>query len=88
MYRIRPIHGFTSQISGALVILSAALLGGPVSTTQVMSSSILGVGAGERINKVRWNILGNMTLTWLITIPVNAVVAALLYLILNQVYPA
>lgn len=88
MYRIRPIHGFTSQISGAMVIFSAALLGGPVSTTQVMSSSILGVGAAERINKVRWNILGNMTLTWLITIPVTAVVAALVYLILSQAYPA
>jgi PiT family inorganic phosphate transporter len=88
MYRIRPIHGFTSQISGALVILSAALLGGPVSTTQVMSSSILGVGAAERMNKVRWNILGNMTLTWLITIPVNAIAAALVYLVLDRVFPA
>ncbi|MBE9478983.1 MAG: inorganic phosphate transporter, partial [Chloroflexi bacterium] len=54
IFRIRPIHGFTSQIAGSIVILSAALLGGPVSTTQVMSSSILGVGAAERINKVRW----------------------------------
>ncbi len=88
IFRIRPIHGFTSQIAGAIVILSAALLGGPVSTTQVMSSSILGVGAAERINKVRWNILGNMTLTWLITIPVNAVGAALVYLLLNYFYPA
>ena len=83
IFRIRPIHGFTSQIAGAIVILSAALLGGPVSTTQVMSSSILGVGAAERINKVRWNILGDMAATWLFTMPVNAALAALLYLGLN-----
>jgi PiT family inorganic phosphate transporter len=66
------------------VILSAALLGGPVSTTQVMSSSILGVGAAERINKVRWSILGDMALTWLLTIPANAALAALVYLGLNH----
>jgi PiT family inorganic phosphate transporter len=88
IFRIRPIHGFTSQIAGSIVILSAALLGGPVSTTQVMSSSILGVGAAERINKVRWNVLGEMAVTWLFTIPVNAVFAALVYLLLNFFYPA
>lgn len=80
MYRIRPINGFTSQVAGAGVILGAALLGGPVSTTQVMSSSIVGVGAGERINKVRWNILGDMFLAWLLTIPVTASLAAIAYL--------
>ncbi len=83
IFRIRPIHGFTSQIAGSIVILSAALLGGPVSTTQVMSSSILGVGAAERINKVRWNVLGDMAVTWLFTMPVNAALAALLYLGFN-----
>ena len=80
MYRIRPIHGFTSQITGAAVILSAALLGGPVSTTQVMSSSIMGVGAAERINKVRWNVLGDMVTAWLLTIPVTAILSALIFL--------
>jgi len=83
IFRIRPIHGFTSQIAGSIVILSAALLGGPVSTTQVMSSSILGVGAAERANKVRWSVLGDMAVTWFFTIPVNAVLAALFYLGLN-----
>lgn len=80
MYRVRPIHGLTSQIAGASVILGAALLGGPVSTTQVMSSAIIGAGAGERANKVRWNILGEMLTAWLLTIPVTAGLAALAYL--------
>ncbi len=80
MYRIRPIHGFTSQIAGASVILGAALLGGPVSTTQVMSSSIMGVGAAERINKVRWNVLKDMVTTWFLTIPTTAILSGLIYL--------
>jgi PiT family inorganic phosphate transporter len=80
LYRIRPIHGFTSQIAGASVILGAALLGGPVSTTQVMSSTIMGVGAAERINKVRWTVLGDMVTAWLLTIPLTALLGALVYL--------
>jgi PiT family inorganic phosphate transporter len=77
---VRPIHGFTAQTTGAGVILGAALLGGPVSTTQVMSSSIVGVGAGERLNKIRRNVLGDMVVAWLLTIPVTAGLAALTYL--------
>jgi len=82
MFRIRPIHGFTSQIAGASVILGAALLGGPVSTTQVMSSAIMGVGAAERISQVRWMILRDMLVAWLLTIPVTAGLAALAWLVL------
>jgi PiT family inorganic phosphate transporter len=77
IYRIRPIHAFSSQISGALVILGAALVGGPVSTTQVLSSSIMGVGAAERLSKVRWTVLRDMLFAWLLTIPVTAALAAL-----------
>jgi phosphate/sulfate permease len=51
-FRIRPVHGFCTQDASAAVILGAALLGGPVSTTQVVSSTIMGVGSSERINKV------------------------------------
>jgi PiT family inorganic phosphate transporter len=81
--RIRPIHGFTSQIASASVILSAALFGGPVSTTQVVGSAIMGVGAAERISKVRWQVGREMIVTWLITIPVTAALSALLYLLLR-----
>jgi len=84
MFRIRPVHGFTSQVAGSIVIMSAALLGGPVSTTQVMSSAIVGVGAGERINKVRWNILGEMVTAWLLTIPTTAGMAVVALLLLNK----
>lgn len=83
IYRIRPIHGFASQISGASVIVGAALLGGPVSTTQVMSSAIMGVGAAERLNKVRWLVLRDLAGAWLLTIPATAAMSALMLLALN-----
>ena len=85
--RIRPIHGFTSQIASAGVILSAALFGGPVSTTQVVGSAIMGVGAAERISKVRWHVGREMIVTWLITLPVTAVLSAALFMLLRVFTP-
>ncbi len=83
IYKIRPVHGFVSQTAGASIILVAALLGGPVSTTQVMSSSIMGAGSAERLSKVRWHVGYEMVWAWLLTIPITAVLAALFYFILN-----
>jgi PiT family inorganic phosphate transporter len=85
IYRIRPVHAFSSQVSGASVIFGAALLGGPVSTTQVMSSSIMGVGAADRINMVRWGILREMTTAWALTIPVTAALAGVIYLLISAI---
>ncbi len=84
IFRIRPVHAFSSQVAGSAVILSAAIFGGPVSTTQVMSSAIVGVGAGQRANMVRWQVLGDMLTAWLFTIPITAGISALLFLILNS----
>jgi PiT family inorganic phosphate transporter len=82
-YRIRPIHSFTSQISSMLVILVASLLGGPVSTTQVVSSSIIGVGTAQRRSQVRWGVIGEILVAWFLTIPATGGLAALLYYVLN-----
>jgi PiT family inorganic phosphate transporter len=79
-YKIRPIHGFTTQAASAAIILGSALLGGPVSTTHVVSSVILGVGSGERVSKVRWRVAREIAISWLLTIPASAAMAALLYL--------
>ncbi len=84
-YKIRPVHGFTTQVTSAAVILGAALLGGPVSTTQVVSSAILGVGSAERPNKVRWGVAGNIVTAWLLTIPATALLAALAYLVVRYI---
>lgn len=83
-YRIRPIDGFASQFASAFVILGASLVGGPVSTTQVVSSSIMGVGAAERMNKVRWGVAQDIVMAWVLTIPATALVAAGLYWILSK----
>jgi PiT family inorganic phosphate transporter len=75
-YKIRPIHGFTAQVTSAMVILGAALLGGPVSTTQVVSSAIIGVGSAQRLSQVRWGVAGQIATAWLTTIPAAALMAA------------
>jgi PiT family inorganic phosphate transporter len=83
-YKIRPVDGFSSQIASAIVILGNSLLGGPVSTTQVVSTSIMGVGAAERPNKVRWGVAGDIAIAWLLTIPSTAFAAAVIYWIINS----
>ncbi len=84
-YRIRPIHSFTSQLASSIVILGASMLGGPVSTTHVVSSTIVGVGAAERKNQVRWLNLTNILVAWVITVPITAALAAILYPLLRIV---
>ena len=83
IYRLRSVHAFCTQTSSAVVILGAALVGGPVSTTHVVSSSIMGVGAGQRISAVRWGVAKNIILAWVITIPASAVMAALSFLVIR-----
>lgn len=78
-YKIRPVHGFGAQLTSASVIISAALLGGPVSTTQVVSSAIMGVGSAERLSKVRWGVAYNIVTTWFLTIPSTSLLAAAVY---------
>jgi PiT family inorganic phosphate transporter len=79
-YKIRPVHGFTAQATTSVIILAATVLGGPVSTTQVVSSTIVGVGAAERLSMVRWGVFRDIALAWLVTIPATGLLAALFYL--------
>jgi PiT family inorganic phosphate transporter len=79
-YKIRPVHAFSSQLTSAGIILGAALLGGPVSTTQVVSSAIMGVGSADRVSKVRWAVARDIAVAWVLTIPIAALLAAGLYL--------
>ncbi len=83
IFRIRPVHAFASQLAGGAVIMGAALAGAPVSTTQVMSTAIIGVGAAERANKVRWTVLRDLLVAWMLTIPAAALMSgAAMWLIL------
>lgn len=76
IYKIRPLHSFSTQLTSAGVILAASLLGVPVSTSQVVSAAIIGVGSAERFSKVRWSVAEEIVTAWLITIPVSAALAA------------
>ncbi len=78
-YKIRPVHSFATQLTSALVILGASSVGMPVSTTQVVSSAIIGIGASERLSKVRWSVADDILTAWLITIPASALFSALIY---------
>lgn len=75
LYKIRPIHGFVAQGAAALLILSAGQTGLPVSSTQVLSTAIVGVGSAERLSKVRWRVAAEMMTAWFLTIPVTAALA-------------
>jgi len=86
-YRIRPIHSFTSQLTSMVVILSASLFGGPVSTTHVVSSSIIGVGAAQRKSMVRWGVMSDILIAWFLTVPVTAGIAAVLYFLMDYLIP-
>ena len=78
-YKIRPVHGFSTQLTSGLVILTASFFGLPVSTSQVVSSAIIGVGSSERFGKVRWSVAQEIVAAWFITIPASALVSAGFY---------
>jgi len=76
IYRIRPVDGLASQSTSATVILGAAAIGAPVSTSHVVATSVVGIGASQRRRHVRWAIVREMLLAWLITLPAAALLGA------------
>lgn len=83
--KIRPANGAAADLSSALTIFVASSLHFPLSTTHVVSSSILGVGSSNRIKGVKWNTAQRMIVTWVITLPISALLAALIYFVINIV---
>ncbi len=83
IYRVRPIHALGSQLTAAAVILGASAGGAPVSTTHVVATSIMGIGASERPRAVRWAKAKDIATTWVVTIPGAALVAIQFYALLN-----
>jgi PiT family inorganic phosphate transporter len=81
--KIRPINGVAADLTGAGIIFGASLIHLPVSTTHVISSGILGVGSAHRLKGVKWGTAQRMLVTWVITLPITALVAAIFYFILN-----
>jgi len=69
MLKLEPIHGFAAETSSAAIILVSSHWGLPVSTTHVVSTAILGVGATKRLSAVRWGIAGKIVMAWVLTLP-------------------
>jgi PiT family inorganic phosphate transporter len=84
-YRIRPVHSLSAQVASAAVVVTASLLGGPVSTTHVASSAVIGAGASDRLSKVRWEELRGVVVAWVVTVPVSIAAGAAFYDILRLV---
>lgn len=85
IYKVRPLHALDSQLTAAAVIFGASLAGAPVSTTHVVGTSIMGIGASERPRAVRWAKAEEIAVTWIITIPGAALVSVVLYFLARSI---
>lgn len=81
--KIRPVNGVAADLTGAMIIFGATYIHLPVSTTHVISSSILGVGASHRVKGVKWGTAQRMLVTWVITLPISALLSGLCFYVLN-----
>jgi PiT family inorganic phosphate transporter len=81
--KLRPVGGFCAETAGALTLIGTAIGGIPVSTTQTISGSIMGVGALQRFSAVRWGVAGRIFWAWVLTIPASAAIAAVCWLVLR-----
>lgn len=77
IYKVKLIHSITDQISAAAVILGSSLIGAPTSTTQVVTTSLMGVGAAERPKHVRWTVASSILKGWAWNIPVSFILGFL-----------
>src|SRR5690606_29497020 len=77
--RLTPMQGFCAETGGAITLFGATFLGIPVSTTHTITGAIVGVGAARRVSAVRWGIAGNIVIAWVITLPLAALIAAVVY---------
>ena len=83
--KLDPVHGFAAETTAATIIIGASHFGMPVSTTHVISSAIIGVGASDRFSAVRWGVAGNIVIAWVLTIPASAIVAWVAWQVLSRV---
>ncbi|MCX7745636.1 MAG: inorganic phosphate transporter [Clostridia bacterium] len=83
MIRLQPINGFAAETGAAAVIETMTRLGAPVSTTHIISTSIMGVGASKRVSAVRWALAKSIVWAWVLTIPITAIIGAIIALLLK-----
>ncbi len=81
--KLQPASGFAAQTASALVIESMSFLGAPISTTQVITTSVMGVGSAKRLSAVKWGIAQNIVIAWVVTLPITMVLGGLSVLIIQ-----
>lgn len=86
IYALRPLHSFNSQLVSAAALLLGTSAGAPISTTQLVAGTVLGVGAAEEYRMVKWQVGKEMVMAWFVTLPAVALLAALLYKVLASIY--
>lgn len=86
IFPLEPAHSLNSQVSSTSSILISTVAGAPISTTQVVASSVMGVGAAENAKMVQWSVGKEMLIAWLMTIPAAALLSAGTYYIMNWLY--
>lgn len=84
--KLEPAGGFVAQTSAASIIMFMSLLGAPISTTHVITSSVMGVGSAKRISAVKWSVAKDIVLTWVITLPLTALFGGLISFILGFIW--
>lgn len=84
IYELKPIHSLNSQLASAGSLLAANLTGAPVSSTHIVVGSVMGVGSAENYRMVNWKVVKEIILSWIVTIPLSAVISALIYLIFRR----
>lgn len=83
--KLQPIHGFAAETSASAIILIASHFGLPVSTTHVILTSIMGVGATRRLSAVRWGIAGKIIMAWVFTLPFSAAMSYVFYYLIRMI---
>ena len=79
IYRQRPVHGFVTELASSVVVLAGSMTGGPVSASQVIASTVMGVGYAQRRKGVHWLVAKDMMMAWFLTIPSAGFTAFLVY---------
>lgn len=84
MVKMKPVHGFAAETTAAAILYATGHMGMPVSTTHVITTSIMGVGAAKRWNSIRWSLVERIIWAWVMTIPITAILSYLIFKLIGD----
>jgi inorganic phosphate transporter, PiT family len=83
--KLQPVQGFCAETAGSITLFTATGFGIPVSTTHTITGSIVGVGSAKRFSAVKWGVAGRIVWAWILTIPMAAIIAAVMYVLVTLI---